>query len=103
MTNAFRPDMKTNAVASEPQTLEELDTWCEENDLGSLLPEGQGHVIPGLATKRAGRPRIGKKITLTLPEDTIEDLRVRGAKLGLGYQTYARMILMGLSKDEKAG
>jgi hypothetical protein len=103
MTNALRPNLKTRATEGEPQTLEELDSWCEENDLGSLIPEDQGDVIPGLATKRAGRPRIGKKITLTLPEDTIEDLRVRGAKLGLGYQTYARMVLMGLSKDEKAG
>ena len=102
MTNAFRQDMKTSSVGSEPKTLEELDIWCEENDLGSLIAEGQGDVIPGLAKKRAGRPRIGKKITLTLPEDTIEDLRLRGAKLGLGYQTYARMVLMGL-KDEKAG
>jgi hypothetical protein len=100
MTSALRQNVKT--PNHEPQTLEDLDHWCEENDLGGLIPEGQGDVIPGLVKKRAGRPRIGKKITLTLPEETIEDLRVRGAKLGLGYQTYARMILMGL-KDEKAG
>jgi hypothetical protein len=102
MTNAFRQQTTTPSQTEDPETLEELDAWCEENDLGNLIPEGQGDVIPGLAKKRAGRPRIGKKITLTLPEETIDDLRARGAKLGLGYQTYARMILMGL-KDEKAG
>lgn len=100
MTNAFQ--QKTSTAGSEPQTLEEIDRWCEENDLGKHIPEGQGDVIPGLAKKRSGRPRIGKKITLTLSDETIEDLRVRGAKLGMGYQTYARMVLMKL-KDEKAG
>ena len=102
MTNGLNLKTNTDLQTREPETLEELDQWCEENDLGSLIPEGQGVMLPGLAKKRAGRPRIGKKITLTWPEDTIEDLRLRGAKLGLGYQTYARMILMGL-KDDEAG
>lgn len=81
--------------------LENFDQICEVNDLGEFVPAGLGVLIPGLAKKRAGRPRIGKKITLTLPEDTIEHLRVLGAKKGLGYQTYARMVLMSLPDDEK--
>ncbi len=90
--------MKTPAP---PLTDAAFDVWFEATDVGPLL-EGVEPQIVSPAPKRMGRPRIGKKITLTLPEETIEDLRVRGAKLGLGYQTYARMILMGLSKDEKA-
>ncbi len=94
--------LKEQTQSNEPKTLEEFDEWIEENDLGKLVPEGQGTMIPGLAQKRVGRPRIGKKITLTLSEETIDDLRARGAKLGMGYQTYARMVLMSLKKDEKA-
>ena len=97
MTNAA--SMKTPAP---PLTDADFDSWFEATDAGPLLAEVEPQIISP-APKRMGRPRIGKKITLTLPEDTIEDLRVRGAKLGMGYQTYARMVLMGLNKDEKAG
>lgn len=90
--------MKTPA---SPLSDAEFDDWFEKTDVGPLLADVEPQVISP-APKRMGRPRIGKKITLTLPEETIEDLRARGAKLGLGYQTYARMVLMGL-KDEKAG
>jgi predicted DNA binding CopG/RHH family protein len=96
--------MKNNASMKTPtSTLSdaEFDDWFETTDVGPLLSDVEPQVVSP-APKRMGRPRIGKKITLTLPEETIEDLRARGAKLGLGYQTYARMVLMGL-KDEKAG
>jgi hypothetical protein len=97
MTN--NASMKTPV---SPLTDAAFEEWFEATDVGSLLADVEPQIVSP-APKRMGRPRIGKKITLTLPEDTIEDLRARGAKLGLGYQTYARMILMGLSKDETAG
>ena len=82
-----------------PMTEEALDTWLEENDVGSLLENVEPQLISP-TSQRMGRPRIGKKITLTLPEETIKDLRIRAAKRGLGYQTYARMILMSIKDDE---
>lgn len=82
-----------------PMTEEALDTWLEENDVGSLLENVEPQLISP-KSQRMGRPRIGKKITLTLPEETIEALRIRAAKKGLGYQTYARMILMSIKDDE---
>ena len=78
-----------------------FEEWFENEDLGDLTPEGQGKVLPGLAARLGrGRPRIGRKITLILPEETIENLTLRAAKKGVGYQTYARMILMNFKDDE---
>jgi hypothetical protein len=96
--------MKKNAsmkTPASPLSDAEFDAWFEATDVGPLLADVEPQVVSP-APKRMGRPRIGKKITLTLPEETIEDLRTRGAKRGLGYQTYARMVLMGL-KDDEAG
>ena len=89
---------------SRPQTLEEFDIWCEENDLGQFITSGASVAMPGLKDKKAtgaGRPRIGKKITLILPEEVIENLRERAKKKGMGYQTFARMILMDVPSEEK--
>ena len=91
---------RDTTTPSSPLSEEELDAYLDENDVGSLLSEVEAQVVSPTA-KRMGRPRIGKKITLTLPEETIEKLRARAAKRGMGYQTYARMILMS-SKDEDA-
>lgn len=70
-----------------PMTEEALDTWLEENDVGSLLENVEVQLISP-KSQRMGRPRSGKKITLTLPEETIEALRIRAAKKGVGYQSY---------------
>ena len=78
-----------------------FEEWFENTDLGDLTPEGQGKGLPGLGARLGrGRPRIGRKITLILPEETIEDLTKQAAKKGIGYQTYARMILMSHKDDE---
>lgn len=42
---------------------------------------------------KAGRPHIGRKVAITLPEELIEELRQAGEARGLGYQTMARVIL----------
>jgi predicted DNA binding CopG/RHH family protein len=83
-----------------PTTLEEFDEWSEKNDLGKFIENGASVAMPGLKERSAGRPRIGKKITLILPEEAIEDLRRRAKKKGMGYQTFARMVLMDLPPDE---
>jgi predicted DNA binding CopG/RHH family protein len=92
--------MNQNLKNSNPVTLEEFDEWSEENDLGKFIEIGASVPMPGLKERSAGRPRIGKKITLILPEEAIEDLRRRAKKKGMGYQTFARMVLMELPPDE---
>jgi hypothetical protein len=77
-----------------PLNEEEFEDWFQNTDLGVLIPTEGGIVVPGLLERKAGRPKIGRKITLTLPEETIEDLRELAEQKGVGYQTYARMILM---------
>ena len=92
-------DDSTKKPLTRQQEEDEFDEWFQNTDLGPLLKDVKGVLIPPLKT-RMGRPKIGKKITLTLPEETIEDLRKRAAKKGMGYQTFARMILMELPPDE---
>lgn len=77
-----------------PLTEEEFEEWFQNTDLGELIPKSGGIVVPGFLEGKAGRSKIGRKITLSLPEETIEDLRKLAAQKGVGYQTYARMILM---------
>ena len=44
------------------------------------------------AIKPRGRPRVGRKLNVHLPEELIEKLEKAGAKRGLGYQTMIRLI-----------
>ena len=97
--------MTNNASMKTPSPLTDaaFEEWFEATDVGPLLADIEPQIVSP-APKRLGRPRIGKKITLTLPEDTIADIRARGAKLGLGYQTYARMVYSGpIRQDRKMG
>jgi len=79
---------------------DDFDEWFQTADLSPALETAKGHLIEDLVKRGAGRPRLGKKVTLILPESVIEDLRARGLKKGMGYQTYARMILMNIKDDE---
>jgi predicted DNA binding CopG/RHH family protein len=44
-------------------------------------------------SKKRGRPQIGEKISITIPPDLIEDLKVAASKRHIGYQTMLRIIL----------
>ena len=44
------------------------------------------------AAQRKGRPRVGRKFNVTMPEDLIALLQKAGEKRGVGYQTMIRMI-----------
>jgi hypothetical protein len=79
---------------------EEFERWFESTDTGSLVKEGQATGMAGIASRGPGRPRIGRKISLILPEETIQDLTKRAARRGMGYQTYVRMVLMNLKEDD---
>lgn len=88
--------MKENGTLEAEDQFEE---WFQETDLGTLPGAEQGVLLD--ASERIGRPRIGKKISLTLPEELIDKLKREAQKKGIGYQTYARMILMEKMTDKK--
>ena len=53
------------------------------------------------AKNSAGRKKIGRRISIVLPEEVIEELTDIGKQKGLGYQTIARLFIMQKVEDEK--
>jgi predicted DNA binding CopG/RHH family protein len=58
---------------------------------------GEGENVPkpvvvDVSEKSKGRPKIGRKFNVTMPEDLIALLQKAGEKRGVGYQTMIRMI-----------
>lgn len=54
------------------------------------------------AKNGAGRKKIGRRISIVLPEEVIEELTDIGKQKGLGYQTIARLFIMQKVEDEKS-
>jgi predicted DNA binding CopG/RHH family protein len=69
---------------------ENFDKEFEESDFG------EGNNVPEAvlvsASQRKGRPRVGRKFNVTMPEELIALLQKAGEKRGVGYQTMIRMI-----------
>lgn len=70
------------------------DEILENADLSDAIKNGK-------VLKAKGRPKIGRKISLTLPEELIQKLSKNGEKKGIGYQTYIRMILLEAMENEE--
>lgn len=64
-----------------------IDDWLDGTDLSKNIKSGD--VIKG----RKGRPAVGSKISITLPDDLILELKVAAEKRAIGYQTLIRMIV----------
>lgn len=64
----------------------QVDEWMDKTDFSKAIAKGK--VIPG-----RGRPAIGTKISLTLPEELIRELKEAAEKRSIGYQTMIRMIV----------
>lgn len=62
----------------------------EDSDYGKGLNVPKAVLVP--AVQRKGRPRVGRKFNVTMPEDLIVLLQQAGQKRGVGYQTMIRMI-----------
>ena len=60
----------------------------------------KARLIP--AKNNAGRKKIGRRISIVLPEEVIEELTDIGKQKGLGYQTIARLFIMQKVEDEKS-
>jgi hypothetical protein len=62
----------------------------EDSDFGEGINVPTAVVVP--VAQRKGRPRVGRKFNVTMPEDLIVLLQQAGQKRGVGYQTMIRMI-----------
>jgi hypothetical protein len=69
---------------------ETFEQEFEESDFG------EGPSVPTAilisSSIRKGRPRVGRKLNVTMPEELIALLQKAGEKRGVGYQTMIRMI-----------
>ncbi len=61
----------------------------EESDFGEESPP---KAVLISASERKGRPRVGRKFNVIMPEELIALLQKAGEKRGVGYQTMIRMI-----------
>jgi predicted DNA binding CopG/RHH family protein len=66
---------------------DKIQTLLEKIDLSENIQ--QGTIIQG----RRGRPSVGTKISITLPDDLITELKNASEKRAIGYQTLIRMIV----------
>lgn len=62
----------------------------EESDFGEGSDVPNAVVVS--AGQRKGRPRVGRKFNVTMPEDLIAMLQKAGEQRGVGYQTMIRLI-----------
>ena len=49
-------------------------------------------VLVKASERKGGRPKIGRKLSIILPEYLIKQLQVAGKLKGVGYQTMIRII-----------
>jgi hypothetical protein len=83
-------------MRKENGTLEaedQFEEWFQATDLGGLPGADEGVFLD--ASERSGRPRIGKKISLTLPEELIKKLKKEAQKRGDGLSNLCAHALDG--------
>lgn len=64
-----------------------VDQWLEQADLSENIKSGV------VVEDRKGRPAVGSKISITLPDDLIVELKRAAETRAIGYQTLIRMIV----------
>ncbi len=71
---------------------EMLEEWLEKVDLSDAIESAfeKGNIV----SLKAGRKKIGKRVSLILPEDSILQLTQLSKEKGMGYQTLARMFIL---------
>jgi predicted DNA binding CopG/RHH family protein len=79
--------MAKNKRTNQEKIDRKIEKWVDETDQSEAI--AQGTLIQG----RRGRPRVGTKITVTMPLDLIEQLKRSAEKRAIGYQTMIRMIV----------
>ena len=77
----------------------DLDEDLESIDLTEQIKDATW--IPAKRNpKNAGRKKIGRRVSIILPEETIERLLKISQKKGLGYQTLARLYVVEKTNEE---
>lgn len=73
----------------------DIDDELEKVDLSEHIKNARW-----IEKKPSGRKKIGRRISIVLPDDLIAQLTLLGKERGLGYQTMARLFLMQKIADE---
>lgn len=76
---------KSNRAIADDETA--IDQWLDSTDLSENISTG------ALVKGRKGRPAVGRKISITLPDELIVELKMAADKRAIGYQTLIRMIV----------
>lgn len=84
MSKKTTKEKSNRAIADEEAA---IDQWLDSTDLSENI--GTGAVVKG----RKGRPAVGSKISITLPDELIVELKMAADKRAIGYQTLIRMIV----------
>lgn len=82
--------MQKKNSSINPNYDELFDKEFDETDFGSI--ENKPKPIPIKASERRGRPKLGRKFNVVMPDDLILKIQEAGKKRGIGYQTMVRLI-----------
>lgn len=84
----------TQKKAVKKDSGDEMDQWLANADFSEAIKNGVW------VRRDKGRPRLGRKISLIIPEETIEKLTYVAKGKGMGYQTLARAFLVEKADEE---
>lgn len=79
--------MTNGTITAKQKGDETFDKWVDETDFSEAAKNGV--VVPG----RRGRKKIGTKVTVTLPDTLLIEVKAIADKKAIGYQTLIRMIV----------
>lgn len=82
--------MKKKTTKNTKKDLDkDFDELFMDTDFGG---SGVEPILIKAAERKGGRPKIGRKLSIVLPEDVIKQLIAAGKMKGVGYQTMIRII-----------
>ena len=79
--------MTNEDITAKPKNDETFDKWVDETEFSDAAKNG----VP--VAGRRGRKKIGTKITVTLPDKLLIEVKAIADKKAIGYQTLIRMIV----------
>ena len=80
---------KQSTIITKNSTEDNFDELFENTDFGTEI---KNPVWVKASERKGGRPKIGRKLSIILPEELISTLEKAAKKKGVGYQTLIRII-----------
>ena len=80
---------KKSITITKNNSEDDFDELFEKTDFGA---EAKDSTWVKTSERKGGRPKIGRKLSIILPEELISILEKAGKKKGVGYQTMIRII-----------